>query len=796
MQYYYSRINDNITTRIYYLSETVVRIHRSIDNDRKPSPLPILMNHDPDSKPISAYHEMEEDGPPYGSDYYSNPIDNNRFMQVFINREGAIFCSPPGRNISFREIVGRHILENEYGVVHSFCLDDSLFYGFGEKTGPLEKRGQRMRFRGKDACGYDPQHTDPLYKSLPFFIKMDPQGKDFLGIFYHTAGECEIDLGREVNGYYPPMGQFITREKEIDLFLIYGKCMAQVLDHFTELTGRPAMLPKYALGYLGSTMYYTELPENCDREILDFVQKSRKMGMSCSNFQLSSGYTADEKGRRNVFSWNRKKFPDPGAFIRQMRELGVTVTPNVKPAMLTTNPLYQEFAQAGAFIQTHLGTPYVTRFWGGEGSFVDFTNPVARKLWKKHLHEQLFRYGIHSLWNDNNEFDVEGGICCNEGNPRPAAEMRAVLPLLMARTGQEALEEAFPYLRPYQVSRSGCAGINRYAQVWTGDNRTSWESLKWNIATMLGSGMSGMPLTGSDVGGFAGGAPEKELLLRWIALGAVMPRFCIHSCNDDNTVTEPWMYESAVPAVQRFFRLRQQLMPYLYSLHYASHKNGTPIWQPMVWQHPGDRRCQQENVDFFIGNALLCAPVVEKGAKERKIWLPHGEIFYDICTGNRYEGGQEITLQAPLDRLILLQKQGTLFPTQEADGLHLWITQPVENETHGFTYYDDDGLYQQERFAMESELDLWPWGDLELHQNILRGTLRWQVELRCNGKAPATVTADEAPLNRYMDYDRLKAAGMGWYYDMEHHLARILPGDFKKLQVQFDTIDLIKMDTE
>ena len=796
MQYDYSHINDNITTRIYYLSETVIRIHRRLGDDRKPSPLPILMNQDPDAKPIRTYFEENEAGIPRVSDYDSDPIDNNRFMPVSINREGAILCSPRARNISFREVPGRHILETEYSVIHSFCLDDSLYYGFGEKTGPLEKRGQRMRFRGKDACGYDPQHTDPLYKSLPFFIKMDPGGENFLGVFYHTAGECEIDLGREVNGYYPPMGQFITREKEVDLFLIYGISMADVLDQFTRLTGRPAMLPKYALGYLGSTMYYTELPENCDREILAFVRKCRELGMPCSNFQLSSGYTTDEKDRRNVFSWNLKKFPDPAGFVHQMRELGVTVTPNIKPAMLTTNPLYPEFAQAGAFIQTHLGTPYVARFWGGEGSFVDFTNPEARKLWKKHLHQQLFRYGIHSLWNDNNEFDVDGGICCNEGNPRPAAEMRGVLPLMMARTGQEALEEAFPYLRPYQVSRSGCAGINRYAQVWTGDNYTSWDSLKWNIATMLGSGISGMPLTGSDVGGFAGGAPEKELFLRWIALGSVMPRFCIHSCNDDNTVTEPWMYESAVPAVRGFFDLRRKLMPYLYSLHYEAHETGSPIWRPMVWQYPDDRRCQQENVDFFLGNALLCAPVVEKGAVKRKVWLPRGEVYYDIHTGSRYEGGQEISLDAPLERLPLLQRQGSIFPTQEADGLHLWIAQPGKHQMHGFTYNDDDGLYQQERFAAQRKFTLQYWDCVELIQEKVRGDVLWQVELRCNGKAPATVEADGKMLSRYMDYDRLKAAGMGWYYDMERHLARILPGEFKNLQVGFDTIDLIKMDTD
>ena len=187
------------------------------------------------------------------------------------------------------------------------------------------------------------------------------------------------------------------------------------------------MLPRYAFSYLGSTMFYSELPENCDREILSFVQKARREEIPCGNFQLSSGYTTDETGKRNVFSWNLRKFPDPVRFVSEMLENGVTVTPNMKPALLTTNPLYPLFRQAGAFIRTSSGEPYITQFWGGSGSFVDFTNPVGRTLWQQYLESSLLDYGISSVWNDNNEFDIsdEDAICENEGSPAPACQLRA-----------------------------------------------------------------------------------------------------------------------------------------------------------------------------------------------------------------------------------------------------------------------------------------------------------------------------------------------------------------------------------
>lgn len=794
MQHFYVRLHGDITTEITVYNEKMLRIQKRFGQQTSRQ-LPILQE-----EAIEAKGMAYIDDPVLGRDLGQPlPIPQEETLccgrlHIRIAQDGTLHCSHIMGSGVFQEVPGRHLIRQGDTLIHSFQLDGCRFYGFGEKTGPLEKTGQRMRFGGKDACGYDPERTDPLYKSVPFFLMLPPLNRDCVGVFYHTGADCELDIGREVNGYYPAMGQFITREPEVDVFIIFGNSMAQVVEQFTALTGRPALLPKYALGYLGSSMYYPELEQGCDAEIIAFVEKAKKMGLPCSNFQLSSGYTTDEKHRRNVFTWNRRKFPDPKGFVEKMEALGAPVTPNVKPAMLTTHPLYRVFAQEGAFIRSKDGRPYVTRFWGGEGSFVDFTNPNACRLWKHFLKQSLFAYGIHSIWNDNNEFDLMDGYCYDEGRMTPAWKLRNVLPLLMNQSGQEALLEYYPNLRPYQVSRSGCAGINRYAQVWTGDNRTGWESLKWNIATMLGSGLSGMPLTGSDVGGFAGPAPDKELFLRWIACGVVMPRFSIHSANNDNTVTEPWMYESGIPAVQSLFRLRQRLMPYLYSLHYEAHRRGLPILRPMVWEYPYDDRCQTENVDFFLGDALLCACVTEPGVTKRKVWLPQHEYYYDFYTGQCYKGGQEITLDAPLDRLPLLQKQGSMFPTLEEDGLHLWLIPGAENLT--FTYYDDDGLYLEPRNQVICKFTYtgrMPWS-LELTRENIQADTTWQIELWCYSKAPATVVADGSGLRRFTDYDRLRAADTGWYYDMERQTARIKPGNFRNLQVSFDTVDLIKID--
>ena len=714
----------------------------------------------------------------------------------------SISCGRRNRAASFREVPGRAYTYSRGRVTHSFCLDDSSFYGFGEKTGHLEKTGTKMRMSNKDACGYDPVRTDPLYKHVPWFIKLSADGQDACGIYYNTSVNCEFDIGQEYNGYWPRMGQYEACAGEVDLFYISGPSMRDVVTRFSRLTGCAAMLPRYAFGYLGSTMFYSELPKNCDQEILNFVDKTRQKGIPCTNFQLSSGYTTDDTGKRNVFSWNLEKFPDPGQFVSDMENRGAVVTPNIKPALLTTNPLYDTFRQAGAFIHTGDGTPYITQFWGGKGSFVDFSNPVARSLWQLHMRRSLLDYGIHSVWNDNNEFDIpdDDAICCNEGVPTPACQMLARLPMLMNIAAKQVLEQKYPDMRLYQVTRSGNTGINRYAQTWTGDNYTSWDSLRYNIATMLGCSLSGIPLTGSDVGGFAGPAPDAELFVRWLWCGVLLPRFTIHSANNDNTVTEPWMYPEKMDAVYKAFRLREKLLPYLYSLSAHAHNCGEPILRPMVYEFPHDSRVRFEDVDFMLGSGLLAACVVEKGTEERSIYLPENEIFYEFGTRQRYVGGQIVTIPAPLDRTPLFQRGGSIVPLQNDQTIQLWICPDKECT---FTLYEDDGIsndYLNGHFRT-TKLSLTKVNDFVTIVSESSGkyapTESVEFRVQCTKKAPAEILWNGSVLTQYLDEERFHNADMGWHYFHSTKICAIKCGngrDLEKLIVSFEKIDLIRMD--
>ena len=343
-----------------------------------------------------------------------------------------------------------------------------------------------------DALGSHLIVTDSLYPHIAFFIKLNKDTKKVVVYFYHNTYECDFDMGREKSNYWKMHSRYRTDGGDIDLFLISGPSIRQIVERYTDLTGKSAMLPRCALGYLGSSMYYPELDQDCDDAITEFIDTTKEEGIPVDGFQLSSGYCTVEtdKGiKRCVFTWNKKRFKDPKDFFAQMKKRGITVTPNVKPGILLIHPMLEEMKNKGMFVKaSDSDEPGVGTWWGGKGVFADFTNPETRKNWKALLREHVLEYGTSSVWNDNCEYDsmVDKDCRCDfEGKGGTIGQLKSVMSNIMCHITDEAVHETFKNTRPYIVCRSGHCGIQRYAQTWAGDNLTCWDALKYNIATIL-----------------------------------------------------------------------------------------------------------------------------------------------------------------------------------------------------------------------------------------------------------------------------------------------------------------------
>lgn len=579
---------------------------------------------------------------------------------------------------------------------------DDLYYGFGETSGNLNKHGRHIQMRPVDAACYNAEWGDPLYKHWPFYITLTPEQNIAYGLFYDNMSHVTFDMGQERHEYYRPYRHIHAHDGDLEYYMIYGPTITDVAQKFTKLTGRMALPPRWSLGYLGSTMTYTEMPD-AQEQLKNFVRDIETHDIPCDVFHLSSGYTV-LNGRREVFNWNNDRIPDPHAMVNHFHEADIKISANIKPYIMPTNPHHETVDEQGGFIKDDTGDS--TLLWvawaagmgeAAKAGFVDFTNPTGFDWWKRTATKMLLDYGIDSLWNDNNEFGIwdDDALCDGFGEKVTLGKIRPVHTLLMVRASTEAQIENRPDERPFVLTRSGCPGIQRYAQTWSGDNDTSWHSLKFNIPMGLGMSLSGMPNIGHDVGGFCGEAPPPELLLRWVQNGIFHPRFTMHSWNKGTGATEPWMYPEVLPAIRDAIHFRYRLIPYLYTLFVRAHNEGRLIIAPMVYHFQDDPQTHNQNFDFMLGDDLLVPSIYEEGATRRDVYLPQNTRWCDWHTGEWYAGGQTVTLDVPLERFPLLVRENAIIPLRStATDLYSRVIYvfPGEQAESNFTLYEDDGV--------------------------------------------------------------------------------------------------------
>ena len=678
-------------------------------------------------------------------------------------------------------------------------------YGFGENNGDINKIGSKIILNPMDAMGYDPKNTKTLYKHIPFFIKIDGDTKIASGLFYHNTYKQYFDLGQEKSNYWNKYATYSTDGGDLDIFIINGPKVEDVIKRYTDLTGKSKMLPIQSLGYLASSMYYSELPKNCDEKIIDFIDKAKKYKIPVDGFQLSSGYCAqktNEGEKRCVFTWSEDRFPDPINFFKEMEDRGILVSPNVKPGILLKHPDYGTFKENDMFLKDqNTGDPSIGTWWGGDGSFIDFTNSNTREQWKKTLDKNLLDYGVKSVWNDNCEYDGlfdDDAISYFEGEKSKIDRNRVIMSNIMCKITNEALEEKYSNSRAFTVCRSGHAGIQRYAQTWSGDNYTSWDSLKYNIQTILGMSVSGISNYGADVGGFYGPAPDEELFIRWVQNGIFYPRFSIHSTNTDNTVTEPWMYHESMNLIRDAIQLRYRLVPYYYSLMHESSISGLPILRPLFMQYQDDTQTYNEGSSFMVGDSLLVSNVLEKNQTKKIVYFPKGYNFYDLTTRKEYKGGRSYDIDVDISSIPMFIKEGGIIVSslnqmfnlkQDCiEGIKITVANGKNNT---FTYYEDDGesldyrrgIYHKEKISLISGektfLEFRKQGDYE-------STIKKvEIDMINREKSPFFVEVDGSRLEQYLDKNDYENSELGWYYD---HLTKSVRIKYEQIDKDYDVL--------
>ncbi|KAH6611638.1 neutral alpha-glucosidase ab [Trichoderma cornu-damae] len=622
------------------------------------------------------------------------------------------------------DLPNRSYVADGEGIAHySRYNRDTLYVGLGEKAAPMNLAGRKFELSATDSFGYDIYRTDPLYKNIPLLINATPSGCVALFSTSHSRGSYSI--GAEMDGMWGRYKVYRQDYGGLEEYIIVGKTLKDIVSTYADLAGYPLLVPRWAFGYLSGGMKYSMLDDPPASEaLLDLARKMKEHDIPCSAYQMSSGYTVAEKPpkTRNVFTWNRHRFSDPEGFIKEYHKLGMRLIANVKPYVIASHPEYEKLKAANAlFVDPHTKKTAVTRLWsagGGEsaeGGHIDFTSAAGFKWWYDGV-KKLRQQGIDCVWNDNNEYTVtdDGWICALDqpsltsrddvkGRPQIGLWGRSLHTELHGKASHDALVDADPDVRPFVLTRSATAGTMRYAcSSWSGDNTTSWASMRGANALGLNAGMSLLQCYGHDIGGFEGPQPSPELLLRWVQLGTYSQRFainCFKTINENNIgdVIEPWMYPEITHLVRKAIKRRYALIPYIYSLMLVSHRTALPPqrwtgWgyetDPEVWTAP----LTEGETQYWLGNSLLIGGVYEPGATQARVYLPKAsdedEGYINLKAPYQYlEAGQWVTVDAEWHGagIPVLAKVGTAIPV----GRDIQVLSPGEKENVAGLPLDD-----------------------------------------------------------------------------------------------------------
>ena len=636
-------------------------------------------------------------------------------------------------------------------------LPGTRYFGCGERTGGLDKTHSRQVFWNIDPPVGHTAALNNLYTSVPFVLALH-EGRAW-GMFVDTGYRLEFDLASanaDRCGFAVDGGPLIY-------YVFAGPTPRAVLERYTQLTGRIPMPPRWALGNHQSRWGYKSADE-----ILELARTFRQRQIPLDVLYLDIDYM---DGYR-VFTWEPTRFPDPACLTRELAELGVKLVTIVDPGVKVdeTYAVYNSGREADLFCTTFQGDEYQNVVWPGVCAFPDFTDPHVRTWWGDQL-PALLNPGVAGIWCDMNEPTVfvptpttlpEDVTHHGEGRAVLHAQVHNLYGQFMARATYEGLRRQRPERRPVVISRSGFAGLQRYALHWTGDNSSWWEHLWMSMPQLQNLGLSGYAWVGVDVGGFSGDA-TPELLTRWTEFGIFQP-FCRNHSAWDTHRQEPWAFgEPYESHMREMLLLRQRLIPYLYTLFDEAHRTGAPILRPLLFEFPDDATTYTADDEFMLGAALLVAPIGRPGTEYRHVYLPRG-TWVQYWTGEHVDGPAHVLAHAPLGRPAIYVRANTplpMWPPLEYESQHLpdpltWLIclAPAPAEAGSGEWYDDagDGYgFEQGEFARmrarcspvvdgySIELDAREGDWQPLHRHV-------EVELRGLAQAPRTVTVDGTAL--------------------------------------------------
>jgi|SRR5579862_787033 len=604
-----------------------------------------------------------------------------------------------------------------YVVGASFASqDDEHYYGLGEnQEGFLDHRGHVVN------CWQN--YTAPAGPSscVPFLIT----NKGY-GLIWDNPSKTTIEPGfNEQTRWTSQVGN------RVSFFVIAGKKADEIYAGYKLLTGSTPMLPKAAYGYIQCKQRYSS-----QAEVMAVAKGYRERHLPADVLVVDWFYYT----KMGQFDFDPQFWPDPKAMNDELHKMGFQTMISVWPRFVPDDRFYDEIEKNGSFIHLADGTPTNGLPYDRAGSDIDTTNPDAAKWYWKTVRDNILSQGFDSLWADETEPDLPpDGAYFHVG---PGTEYFNVYPLFHTAALYDGFRQDEPDRRGLILSRDAYLGVQRNGTiVWSSDISGTWDTLRRQIPTGLDFAASGITYWSNDTGGWQylpyehhGAHPPlldpsdarsvvghyddyPELYTRWFEYATFLPVMRTHGSRPENEV---WSYgKQAEPILEKYLRLRYELMPYIYSLGYSTWKTGAPFMRALPLDFPDDPKVADLRDEYMLGPAFLVAPVTEQGATSRMVYLPAGADWYNYWTKERFPGGQSISVSAPIDTIPLFVRAGSIIPigaeiesTQQPQAIRKVLVYPGADGE--FTLFSDDGTtYAYEKGA--GSITHLRWDDRQKH---------------------------------------------------------------------------------
>jgi alpha-D-xyloside xylohydrolase len=570
--------------------------------------------------------------------------------------------------------------------------DDEHYYGLGQnQEGFLDHRGHTVE------CWHNYTATGAPSICVPFVVT----NKGY-GLIWDNPSKTTVMPGfNEQTNWISQVGN------RVSFFVIAGENVDEIYSGYRLLTGATPMLPKAAYGFVQCKQRYIT-----QEEMLNVAKGYRERHLPADVLVLDWFYY-DTMGQLDFVP---DRFPDPTAMNKQLHDMGFQTMISVWPRFTKKSRYYDFILKKGWFEHLADGTPTTGLPYDRAGSDVDTSNPDATRWYWSVIRDNILSKGFDSLWMDETEPDLPpNGSYFSVG---PGTRYFNIYPLVHTGAIYDGFRRDVKH-RALILSRDAYLGSQRNGtMVWSSDIYPTWDAFKRQIPTGLDFTASGMAYWTNDVGGWQYLPPEHhpahpplldpsdarenvggyddypELYTRWFEYGAFLPIMRTHGSRKYNEV---WSYgKQAEPILEKYLRLRYQLMPYIYSLGYKAYQTGAPFMRALFMDFPNDPRVVDIRDEYMFGPAFLVAPVTEQGATSREVYLPAGIDWYNYWTNERVHGGQTIRADAPIDVLPLFVRAGSIVPlgsaiestAQEQKIEKVRVYPGADGE---FTLYSDDG---------------------------------------------------------------------------------------------------------